>query len=455
MIALAPLCASWMFGALLLGADGRKRWVATLAACGLLGVFALDVGLLVWGLGTSDAMLEVTTGGWPAGVGIRLSVDRIGLLFATTSAGVLTAVMIHERRVGVRSRLLPALLLLMCAGLHGAFFTRDLFNFYVFFEVSVVSSFALAAYGYGRAELRGTFTYVAVNLFGSALFLVGIASIYHSLGTLDFGQIVVRASAAESEPLVLSTTLLFVALALKLGLFPLHGWVPALYGNARPGVAAALAGALANIGAYGLLRVAMFLAETELVGSTAFVVLGAAAILHGGVLALSRESPAETAAYASVVHAGYVVLALGIGGPHGLVALLLVVVAGSIDKATMFMTLDASGRARETTSLLAAASMAGLPPTFSFVAKLALLRAALQASAPGAIALVVVAGSVLTLVAGVRFRRRVTQTRPMSGTASAMPIALASVSVLLTIWPEPVARFAAAIASSQLSGGSQ
>ena len=455
MIALAPLCVSWMLGALLLVADGRKRWVVSVAALGLLGVLALDAALLGWGLGKSDPILETTTGGWPEGVGIRLRVDRVALLFSTTCAAVLAAVMLHEMRVGVRSRLLPALLLLLCAGLHGAFVTGDLFDFYVFFELSVVSSFALAAYGYGRAELRGTFTYVAVNLFGSALFLIGIASVYHSLGTLDFRQIAMRAGAADAEPIVLSTTLLFVALALKLGLFPLHGWVPALYGNARPGVAAAFAGALVNIGAYGMLHVATFVVHAELVGRTTLLVLGAAAILYGGVLAMRRDQPAEIAAYASVVHAGYVVLALGIGGPHGFMALLFVVVAGSADKATMFLALDAGGRARGSTSVIAAAGMAGLPPAFGFVAKLALFRAALEAPGAPAILVVLGVGSVITIVAGVRFRRRVMQTSPPARTGSAMALALAAVSVTLAVWPEPVAQLIAAITSAHLPGGAR
>src|SRR5690606_22186814 len=124
-------------------------------------------------------------------------VDGFGLWFATICAGVAAAVMIHEGATRVGSRLFPALLVLMCAGLHGAFFTGDLFNFYVFFEISVVTSFALAAYGYGRAEVRGSFVYVALNLLGSVLFLFGVAALYPTTGTLDFTDIAVRAARGE------------------------------------------------------------------------------------------------------------------------------------------------------------------------------------------------------------------------------------------------------------------
>lgn len=453
MIALAPLAVSWTLGALLLVLDGRKRWVALLGICGLLVVLGLDAALLSASMGRTQPLLVTTTGGWPPGIGIRLEVDRTALLFGITCAAVLSAAMIHEALVGIRSRLLPALLLLLSAGLHGAFFTGDLFDFYVFFELSMVVSFALAAYGYGRAELRGALTYVAVNLFGSALFIVGIASVYHALGTLDFVQIAQRAPSSDAEPLVLSTTLLFVALALKLGLFPFHGWVPALYGNARPGVAAVLAGALVNIGAYGLLHVAMLAVHAELVGRTVLVILGSAAILYGAILAWSPKNPAEVAAYASVVHAGYVVLALGVGGPQGLAALLLVVVAGSLDKAAMFIALDGRGRVRVASSVFAAASVGGLPPSFSFVAKLALLRAAVDARAPGIVIGVLVVGSAAALVAGVRFHRRAMRVDPPSRPSWAMAIVLAGLSSALCAWPAPVSELVASIAATTLPGG--
>src|SRR5690606_6946715 len=179
MIALAPLIASWGLGAVLLLLDGRRAWVCALAAAGLAAVCAADLALLAHLTIAPGPGFETVTGSWPQGVGSRLHVDRLGLVFSALTSAVLTAVMIHEAGERLRSRLFPALLLFLATGLHGAFFTGDLFNFYVFFELSVVASFALAAYGYGRAEVRGAFVYIAINLLGSVIFLVGVAIVYH------------------------------------------------------------------------------------------------------------------------------------------------------------------------------------------------------------------------------------------------------------------------------------
>src|SRR5699024_10409266 len=160
----------------------------------------------------------------PVGIGIRLRVDGFALFFGAASAVVITAAMVHERGPRARSGYLPALFLFMCAGLHGAFFTGDLFNFYVFFEVSVVTSFALAAYGYGRHEARAAFIYIAVNLLGSVIFLTGVAVIYLQTGLLDLMGLALGDEGPWSGISHLGAALLFVALSLKLGLFPLHYW---------------------------------------------------------------------------------------------------------------------------------------------------------------------------------------------------------------------------------------
>ena len=83
----------------------------------------------------------------------------------------------------------------------------------------------------------------------------------------------------------------FVAFSVKLGLFPFHFWLPTVYTGARPAVAAILSGGLANIGAYGLLRFGAELLPRELeLAAGALIVIGAASILYGGVLAVSRRT---------------------------------------------------------------------------------------------------------------------------------------------------------------------
>jgi multicomponent Na+:H+ antiporter subunit D len=449
MTPLAPLITSWLLAAVLLLMDGRRAWVCALAAAGLGAVCSADVILLVRMTLEAGPGFETVTGGWPQGVGIRLRVDQMSLFFGAIVSAVLTAVMIHEAREELRSRLFPSLLCFLATGLHGAFFTGDLFNFYVFFEVSVVTSFALAAYGYGRAEVRGAFVYVAVNLLGSVVFLVGVAIIYHATGYLDLRQIAPESGGLEREAMILGATLIFVALSLKLGMFPFHGWVPVLYSHAQPAVAAAMSGALVNIGAYGLLRFGeTALASERAMSAGVLVAVGAVAGLYGALLAMRRRHPAEILAYISVAHAGYIVLALGVGGVHGAAALLLIALSGSLDKTLLFLSLDASRRWVPAVTLVGAASAAGLPVTIGFIAKIQLLRAALEAPWKWAALAALVIIGVLLLVAAFRFRQRLVEREDRKTPVSGMGVALAVLIIILGIAAAPVVNLATAIAAT-------
>ncbi len=452
MSPLLPLIASWIGGAVLLLADGRRRWVAQLAAVILLMVAAADLWLLLRPLGGPAILFETTTGGWPVGIGIRLHVDGLALFFGLICAAVLAAVMQHEATVGAESRILPGLLLLMCAGLHGAFFTGDLFNFYVFFELAVVTSIVLAVYGYGRVESRGAFIYMAVNLLGSTLFLVGVIGVYHAVGTLDFGLLASTLNDWD-DPILLPGALLLTGLAFKLGLFPFHGWVPVVYSHARPPIAAALAGALVNLGAYGLLRIGLSVFPDAVERAQwLLLALGSAATFYGALLALARRTPAELAAYLAIAQAGYVMIGFGLGSEFGIVAVLLVVLTGSLDKTMMFLALDARGQARMGSAMVAAISTAGLPLTFGFVAKIQLLHAVTATTAHGLVLLVLLASTLLIIAASVRYWHlaRVGALPGDRRGGSVSLLVLPAVSVMLGLAPAGVGELASRISATLL-----
>src|SRR5690606_24506255 len=239
----------WIAGVLLLLLDGSRRAVAGLGAAVLLAVCAADLTFL-WHA-ASAGPIDVVTGGWPPGVGIRLRGDVTAYLFSSVTSAVLAAVLAHHVLSPERFRAMPGLITLLCAGLHGVFLTGDAFNFYVFFELAMVTSFSIASYGRGRRELTATIGFVMVNLLGSVLFLIAVASLYHVTGTLDFVQLGQRSPRASPGSDVLVGAMLVAAFALKLGMFPFHAWVPPVYRDARPASSVALAGALAMIGIYG------------------------------------------------------------------------------------------------------------------------------------------------------------------------------------------------------------
>lgn len=387
-----PLAVPWFAAVSVVAFDGRRRLVATVAAAALLVVLVVDVVLLVQC--ANGAVFEDISGRWPQGVGIRVSVDAASALFATVSAFLLFVILVHEVLEGIRSRAFPALVLFLCVGLHGVFFTGDAFNFYVFFEVSMVSAFALASYGHGSAELRATWLFVVVNLLGSVLLLAGVTALYHVSGTLDLEGLAARARAVEEMRLLLPAALVLSAFSLKLGLFPFHFWVPPVYRDTRPAVAALLSGALATIGSYGLLRIGFGVFGPEIESARLMlVVIGLGSALYGSVLSFHRQVPAETFAYVAIAHAGLLLTAIGVGGERGITAALWLMISGALDKSLLFLSLDVPGAKGRLACGIAAMSSSGIPLTVGFVAKMALIDAALREGALGVAVLVILASA--------------------------------------------------------------
>ncbi len=417
MIGVVPLMVCWLGGIALLFFDGRRRAVSGTAVAALFATLFLDVLLLVGKGGALSPPFAsgggtVITGDWPLGLGIRLLVDDTSLIFGALCSLVLLVALLHERSRDVASRAFPALIVLLGAGLHGAFFTADLFNFYVFFELAVITSFCLAAYGFQKVELHGTLVYLVLNLFGSVLFLMGVAALYAEFRTVDFALLAERmgysTAGGRTRTALPAAALLFCSLSLKVGLFPFHGWMTVLYTHARPVVAAVMSGALVNLGFYGFLRLGwgVFQGAREQ-ASTPLLLLGSIATVYGALCACQRRAPSVIVAYAAVMQAGYIVTLMGFEGELVYAALLIVAVSGGVEKPLMFLVQDGKGPTTRGVALVGAFGIAGFPLTVGFLAKAMLFRSALAqpwhvaAPAVGALLFATVAG----LALAVRFVR--------------------------------------------------
>ncbi len=454
MTAALPLLLGWASALLMAALDGRDRRVGALAVLlggGLVACLGALGGRVAGG---GDA--SVVTGGWPAEVGIHLDAHPVGVLFATVSVGLLVAVLAFEVSHGPRTRSFPALVLFLATGLTGLFLTGDLFNFYVFFELTMISCFALAGYGGGGPESRAAAVFTIINLVGSVVFLGGVAATYRLTGTLELAAVARAAREAPGGAVLLVAALLLVAFGLKLGLFPFHAWLPAVYRETRPAVAAAFAGAVANLGSYGLIRFGGDLFPAAVAdGRSALLVLGGASILYGGLQAVHRRALPDVLAYSAIGQVGYTVVALAVGGPAGFTAAILYTLVSSLQKTALFLGAGIAGTGVASAFLVGGLSVAGLPPFAGFVGKAALFRLGVEAGSGSLLALFAT-GSLLSLVymlqawqrafwADRRIRPR--PVSPLLGRALVVALALAVLAVGL--WPAPLvdgsARAAAAL----------
>ncbi len=460
VLLVLPVVIPWTLAAILALLDGRRTRYGWLAVAGLGAAFA-SVSLLTFRV-LRAGPVEVVAGGWPEGVGIALRADALGVTFATLSLGVVLVSLLYEVSLGVRSRTFPALVLFMATGLSGLFLTGDIFNFYVFFEISMTGAYVLSSYREKDYQVRAAFIFAIINLLGSVVFLIAVAALYHVSGSLDMEMVASRMREVAPNSVITISAAVFVAFCLKLGLFPFHFWLPAVYVGSHAPVAAILSGALVNIGSYGLLRFGGGILPKELeLGTSAVLILGTASIVYGALQAISRREAVEVLAYSAIGQAGYILIALAIGGPVGFGAAIVYAVVNSLNKTLLFLAIGVRGPLVGAAFAVGAFSVVGVPPAAGFLGKLALFKASIAAGgvvlASVLVALVFLGGALSFLYAFQVYQRvflvpgdRKGESSPVG--ARVLVLALAALVVALGVWPEPLLALADG-AAAVLAGG--
>lgn len=436
----------------------------------------------------SDGGAEVyALGNWPAPFGIQLVADRLAALMLSVTALCALACLWHVARGwDEQGTDFHALFHFQITGINGAFLTGDLFNLFVFFELLLIASYGLLQHGGGGARRIAGVHYVVLNLVGSVMFLVAVALIYASLGTLNLADIAQRVLVANDTQMAAvraGALLLLVVFALKAAVLPLFFWLPATYGSAAAPVAALFV-VLSKVGIYAILRVhaGTLAAHAELWQAMHFWLLPAAlaTIAAGALGALVAATLRELAGYLAVGSSGVVLTAIAVGGVGGLQAAQFYLLGSVLSIAALFLLADsiAASRGKVQDRIVRAAAMqshailgalyfvigtvaAGLPPLSGFIGKALLLRAAVGVPGASWIFAVVLIGSLLSIVALVRAGIQVfwhisdeTAARPAQPwrVARRPALLLASVSLLLAVLAGPVTDYAARSAAA-LAGG--
>lgn len=442
MILILPLGISWLTAIILAPLDGRRQWAGWIGMFGLLGSLLASILLAQNVFDTGP--IEMLVGGWEQGIGIRLRADALGVIYILLANALLLIALAYEGRSQVQERAFPAMVLFLAAGLNGLFLTGDVFNFYVFFEIAMTASFILVSYGSGQREVRDAVIFTIINLLGSVFFLGGVTALYHVTGSLDMEIIATRIETVEPASVIMIAILIFVAFSLKLGLFPFHFWLPAVYRGVQPVSAAILSGVLANIGSYGLIRFGTEILPVELeFGAPVLLVLGVTSVLYGAFLAISRSNEREVLAYSSISQAGYILIALSVGGGVGLAAAILYSVVNALNKTLLFLTTGLRGSGAGTAFVIGAFSVAGLPPAVGFFGKIALFQSGIRADSLVFVSMVLL-GSALSFVYMFRTYQRSFWVSPLEETETGpsprllIVLVLAGAVLFFGLWPEPL-----------------
>ncbi len=343
-------------------------------------------------------------GGWEAPFGISFVADLLSAAMVLASSFIALAVSVYSladidpAREKYGYHQLYAFLVM---GVNGAFLTGDLFNLYVWFEVTLMSSFVLLALGGEKKQIEGAFKYVALNLLASMIFLSALGLLYGLVGSLNMADVALKLAALNSNQtaLVSSLAVLFLAaFGIKAAIFPLFFWLPASYHTPPAAVSAVFAGLLTKVGVYALLRVftLLFIRETHFT-HTVVLILAGLTMTTGVLGAVAQYDFRRLLAFHIVSQIGYMLMGLGIFTPLALAGAVFFTVHNMIVKTNLFLVSGAANKiygemnlkklggmyqsqpALTVFFLISALSLAGLPPLSGFVGKLALIRAGFEA----------------------------------------------------------------------------
>ena len=217
-----------------------------------LHLLTLAFGMLVsfrWlaALAAGAEPAQIVTGGWPPPLGINLffgplEAALVALAFTTALVAALYLAH-HEQTPTVKSLVIQ---LVLVVGAVGLIMTRDLFNTFVFLEISGIGTYAILSFGRERESLESGFKYMALGSVASIFILLGVAFLYKLTGTLNLDQMVGRLPAAAVAGAGTVLLLLLVGLMAELKLFPLNGPAIDIYDGGEPGVMALLVGTTVN-----------------------------------------------------------------------------------------------------------------------------------------------------------------------------------------------------------------
>ena len=392
----APLCLLLRQRILVLAVTVAVCWF-TFGVAVMLLLNVLDAGVVTYELG-----------GWVAPWGIQYRVDILSAFVLLFVSGI-GAIVISFAPLSVASEiprqqhyLFYTEYLLCLTGLLGIVITGDLFNLFVFLEISALSSYALISLGKQRQALTAAFQYLVTGTIGATFILIGIGLMYQMTGTLNMVDMQERLQGTVGlRTILVSFAFLSVGISLKMALFPLHLWLPNAYTYAPSVVTALLAATATKVNVYVLLRFVFMIFGRDFAFGSLQLDAGLMALSLVGIVVASTAAIYQTnlkrmLAYSSVAQVGYIVLGISFGSVAGLTAGIVHLFNHALIKGGMFLAIgciayrlgsaeltDLRGIGRRMPITMFAWTMGGLgligtPVTAGFISKWYLISAALE-----------------------------------------------------------------------------
>ncbi|AQL41753.1 cation:proton antiporter [Halorientalis sp. IM1011] len=393
-----------------------------IAALAGLGQFGL-AGYLGYRALTAGRISYVV-GGFRAPYGIELVIDGLSAAVIVLIAAVSLGVLVYARTAGPRGNPFYATYLLLVGGLTGVVVTADVFNMYVFIEISGLTAYALVASGDSGRSAVAALKYLIVGTVGASLYLLGVGYAYIGTGTLNMADLSTKLAdpAIVGHDSVLATTAFaFIAIGLfiKTAVFPLHTWQPEAYAGSPDSVSGFISALVSTTFAYALIRISLTVFTPDFFAAvdparTLLIVGAIVSIVAGSALAVSQSEIKRMLAYSSVSQFGLVLAGLAALNGTALIGAIVHLVGHAIMKGGLFLaagliaTATGAREVHEYEGLsermpyaagafaVLAFAMVGVPPAVGFVGKWYIAVGAVEAQL-WPLAAVILLSTLLTL----------------------------------------------------------
>lgn len=347
-----------------------------------------------------QGVMRIDFSGWAPPFGILFVADSFAMLLVLV-ANIVSAICLLYAFFTIgksfEKMYFYPFVLLMVAGVNGSFLTGDIFNLFVCFEVMLLASYALISLGGEKVQLREALKYVLINIVASWIFLVALAFLYGTVGTLNMAHISVRVMELGADPLITTVALIFlIVFSLKAGLL-LFFWLPGSYSAPPTAIAALFAALLTKVGIYALVRTftLLFPNNTEVTHMILGIMAGLT-IIAGCMGALAGRDVRTIASYNVLIGVGFIVAGLAIGTESALQGVTYYLMHDMVAKAMLFLAVGMmmyvtgetvidkmSGLIRNYPLFgwlffIVMCSLAGIPPLSGFLGKVLIGQGAIE-----------------------------------------------------------------------------
>ncbi|MBN2041780.1 MAG: monovalent cation/H+ antiporter subunit D family protein [Spirochaetes bacterium] len=378
-------------------------WILT--ALALSAAFSVTVFVKVLNTGT----IHYNLGGWTPPWGIEYVIDHLNalMLVVVSAIALLTAVYSRksiEKEFPNKKTAFYTVFLLQATGFLGIVITGDMFNLYVFLEISSLAGYALIAIGEDGA-LFAAFKYIIIGTIGASFYLIGVGYIYIMTGSLNMADIAALLQQVNNTSVIhIAFAFILAGLIIKMALFPMYIWMPDAYTKAPSASSALIAPLMTKISAYILVRVIFTIFKPEFITANLPVTkimlwLGFAAIIYGAIMSIAQTDFKRMLCFIIVAEIGYIVGGIGLFNPTAIKGAILHIlndavmtaglffIAGIVKYKTGFHNLtdfkDLFKKMPVTMGafVIIALSVIGVPPTCGFFSKWYLIKGAIIGNA--------------------------------------------------------------------------